>query len=74
MHKRRRWVILIVVSTLVIVGARFVYQVAYRVRGIPDAYAMSDMGLLLIDYMQTHEKRWPGGWDAACSNWEEITQ
>ena|SRR5579871_3437783 len=70
MHKRVRRVLLIVVATPAISGGWVVYRVVYTLRGIPDAYAMWDTGLLLIDYMQMHEKRWPGGWDDLNESWK----
>jgi hypothetical protein len=68
--KRLKRVVLLIVATLVALGGWYAYRVLYTLRGIPDAYAMWDTGLLLIDYMQSHENRWPSGWDDLKESWD----
>lgn len=72
MRKHRRQVILIVVTTSAVSGGWFGYRVLYTIEGIPDAYAMWDTGLLVIDCMGTHERRWPRGWDDLRESWARL--
>jgi len=35
----------------------------YMLRHIPEAYAAWDTGTLLVEYMASHDGRWPSSWD-----------
>jgi hypothetical protein len=69
---RRRKIVLLLVVTLALLGGWWVYRVLYMLRGLSDAYAMWDTGLLLIDYMNTHQNRWPSGWDDLKESWDRL--
>ena len=40
----------------------FVYSFISHMKGIPYAYAKWDTANLLIEYMETHDGKWPRGW------------
>ncbi|HXC99549.1 MAG TPA: hypothetical protein VN048_09420 [Verrucomicrobiae bacterium] len=39
------------------------YRIAHTVNQIPTAYAAWDTGTLLVEYMKSHNNRWPSSWD-----------
>jgi hypothetical protein len=61
----RRWKIVIAACVLVPLGAAayFGYSVFYTWRHIREAYAAWDTGTLLVEYMESHDGRWPSSWD-----------
>lgn len=61
----RRWKVVIAAVILVPLGvaAYFGYGFFYTLRHIPEAYAAWDTGTLLVEYMESHDGRWPSSWD-----------
>ncbi len=56
--------ILIVIGIAVVCAATCIgYSLWHTVRHIPEAYAAWDTGTLLIEYMESHDNRWPTSWD-----------
>lgn len=58
----RRLIITIFVAVIALtawISFRFLYT-AYH---ITEAYAAWDTGTLLVEYLKTHDDRWPGSWD-----------
>jgi hypothetical protein len=39
-----------------------IISLIYTIRRIPEAYAASDTGTLLVEYMKTHTNSWPASW------------
>ncbi len=50
-----------------------VYEVFYMLKRIPEAYAAWDTGTILVEYMKSHEDRWPASWDDLLSVMEGET-
>src|SRR5882724_4095127 len=65
-------VVLMTLLVLGVAGGWIGYRVVYTLRGLPDAYAMWDTGTLLVEYMKSHENRWPGGWDDLGETYERL--
>ena len=61
MSLRRIVIAVAVVALLAITWV--VYGVISTLRGIPDAYAAWDTGILIIEYLETHEDQWPRSWE-----------
>ena len=63
--KRRFFIVgaAVVLAVCVGVGIAWVRGVVTELRGIADAYAKWDAGTLLIEHMETHEGKWPAGWE-----------
>jgi hypothetical protein len=59
----RRKITVAVVLTILGVAAYFGYGMIYTLRHIPEAYAAWDTGTLLVEYMKSHNGRWPSSWD-----------
>jgi hypothetical protein len=59
----RRKITIAVVLTIFGVVAYFGYGIIYTLQRIPEAYAAWDTGTLLVEYMKSHENRWPSSWD-----------
>jgi hypothetical protein len=62
MSVRKKIVLATAIAGIGIAGY-FVGRVLYAVNHVPEAYAAWDTGSLLIAYMQSHDGRWPHGWD-----------
>ena len=45
------------------VGIFFAYTLLRTLSELPDAYAKWDVGNLLIEYMETHDRAWPKRWE-----------
>ena len=60
--RRRRIVICAVVFVLTVAGWA-AYHIVSAVRSVPDAYAAWDTGTLIIEYLDTHDGKWPRSWD-----------
>ena len=73
-RRRKRLVAILLLGLLAVAvpGGWIVYRILYTLRGLPDAYAMWDTGVLLIDYMQHHDNRWPGGWDDLGDSYQRL--
>jgi hypothetical protein len=56
---------LIVGALIAISGVAAVvgYQIIYTVQHVDEAYAAWDTGTLLVEYMKSHDDRWPSSWD-----------
>ncbi len=39
------------------------YTIYVTWKGIPDAYAAWDAGTLIIEYLETHDRKWPRSWE-----------
>lgn len=50
------------IAVAVFVGCQ-IYALVYTVHRVPEAYAAWDTGRLLVEYMKTHDNRWPTSWD-----------
>jgi hypothetical protein len=59
----RRKLISAVGLTVFGVAAYFIYGAVYTWWRIPEAYAAWDTGTLLVEYMKSHDNRWPLSWD-----------
>ena len=59
----RRKITIAVVLTIFGGAVYFGYRIVYTVKHIPEAYAAWDTGTLLVDYMKSHENRWPSSWE-----------
>jgi hypothetical protein len=59
----RRKIIIALVVALVGFVAYFVYAFIYTWSHIPEAYAAWDTGTLLVEFMKTHDRKWPASWD-----------
>ena len=59
----RRKITAAVILTIFSVVSYFGYKIVYTVRHIPEAYAAWDTGTLLVEYMKSHDARWPSSWD-----------
>ena len=59
-----KWRVIIVLACLTVIGGGgWVLYGAYTTwRGIPDAYAAWDTGILIIEYLETHDDQWPRSW------------
>jgi hypothetical protein len=57
-----RKIIVAIVLIVFCIATYFGYKIVYTVRHIPEAYAAWDTGTLLVEYMKTHENRWPSSW------------
>lgn len=65
MSLRRKITVAIVVTIFGVVaylGCVIAYTV-YTVRHVPEAYAAWDTGTLLVEYMKSHDRKWPSSWD-----------
>lgn len=62
MNKRRRRVLQLVVLLVSIILVCFVYSLVQTLRGIPEAYAAWDTGMLLVEYLKSHQREWPRSW------------
>ena len=66
----RRKITVAIVVTIFGILAYFGCVIAYTVstvRHIPEAYAAWDTGTLLVEYMKSHDGRWPSSWDELLS-------
>ena len=62
MSLRRKIIVGIAVAVVGTVGY-FGYRTVYVLRHIPEAYAAWDTGTLLVEYMKSHDDRWPSSWE-----------
>jgi hypothetical protein len=58
--KRRLFTILSALSLLLFAAVAIAYRMSFV--NSADAYAKWDAATLLIEYMETHDGRWPSGW------------
>jgi len=59
----RRNIGLAVAVTVIGIIAYLVGGLLYAWHHVPEAYAAWDTGSLLVAYMESHDGRWPRGWD-----------
>jgi hypothetical protein len=56
--------LLIAALFLVLAFLAFIgYEYVYLNRHIPEAYMAWDTGTLLVEYMKTHNDKWPSSWE-----------
>jgi hypothetical protein len=72
--RKRRWIIATVVLALVGAVAWPVYDILYTLAGLQDAYAKWDAATLVIEFMDTHDGRWPRGWEDLRGTYSELQQ
>jgi hypothetical protein len=58
----RKIILLVAIAALAVIGW-IAYRVLHTAAHIPEAYAAWDTGTLLVEYMKTHEDRWPASWE-----------
>lgn len=58
--RKRRLFILSTLSLLLFLALLLMWRLSYV--NFPDGYAKWDAATLLIEYMETHDGRWPTGW------------
>ena len=66
MTKRKKRILLFIVLpiTLVLtVGGYFVFSFLYMLAHVQEAYAAWDCATLVIEYIATHDGRWPQSWE-----------
>jgi len=56
-------IVLTIVITVFGVVAHVGNRMLYTWRHIPEAYAAWDTGTLLVEYMKSHDGRWPSSWN-----------
>jgi hypothetical protein len=60
----RRRITVGLIFFVVIAAVAWVVHGAFTTwRGIPDAYAAWDTGILVVEYLETHDDQWPRSWD-----------
>ncbi len=62
MTRGRKRILILAMAVLGIVGW-LVYGFFHTYAHIPEAYAAWDTGTLLVEYMKSHDNRWPSSWD-----------
>jgi hypothetical protein len=63
MSRRARIILLCAAVVLAIVIGSVGYKFFKTYQSLPDAYARWDVGEMIVDYMGSHEDRWPASWD-----------
>jgi hypothetical protein len=62
MSLRRK--VVVVIALGLFVGVLYLgYVWIWTWRHLPESYAAWDTGTLLVEYMKSHEDRWPSSWD-----------
>jgi hypothetical protein len=56
-------VLLCIVTAALGLAGWFGYGIVHTLNHIPEAYAAWDTGTLLVEYMRSHDNRWPTSWD-----------
>jgi len=64
--RRRRVIFIVAIATVAVLGW-IGFRIVYTFQQTSDAYAAWDTGTLLVEYMRTHEDRWPASWDELLS-------
>ena len=59
----RRKIVIVVAVALLSVVACIGYSIVHTWWHIPEAYAAWDTGRLLVEYMRSHNNKWPSSWD-----------
>jgi hypothetical protein len=62
MKNRRKIILVAAILAIGVIG--WIAHGWYRtITHIPEAYAAWDTGTLLVEYLKTHDDRWPSSWD-----------
>jgi hypothetical protein len=72
MRRRTRWIIFVVLATIVGVVSWIGYGVYRSVDSFMDGYALWDTGDLLVEYMKTHNDRWPASWSDLRPSFDKL--
>jgi hypothetical protein len=59
----RRKLAIALVLTVVVVAAYIGHAIFQVLSRIPEAYAAWDTGTLLVEYMKSHDRKWPSSWN-----------